>query len=137
MRLDGQLFGLPVEVVQDVLLPHKITRVPMSTPEVAGLINLRGRIVTVINMRAKLGLPEVNAENHMEIVIEVENELYSLVVDGVDEVLTLYSSEFEPTPPNLAPLWKCVSCGVYRMENELMVVLDVPSLFYISPSTSG
>lgn len=131
MRLDGQLFGLPIEAVRDVLRPQKITPVPLAPPEVAGLINLRGVIVTVLDMRVKMNLPALTEEDHkyMEIVVEYNEGLYSLMVDSVDEVMDLPESNFEPTPPNLNNSWKDISSGVYRLKDELMVVLDITALF--------
>ncbi len=129
MEVDGQLFGIPVLAVQDVLRPQKITPIPLSPKEILGSINLRGRIVTVINMRARLGLAEHgNIEECMQVVVDHKDEQYSLVVDSVGEVLTLPLSDFEHSPPNLSSNWMEVSLGVYRLENRLMVVLDIENL---------
>jgi len=131
MEVDKQLFGIPVLAVQDVLRPQRITRIPLATPEIMGSINLRGRIVTVISMRRRLGLPALKnaAEDCMHVVVDHKEEQYSLVVDSVGEVLNLPLSDFEQTPPNLAENWHNVSLGVYRLENRLMVVLDIENLF--------
>lgn len=129
MRLDSQLFGLPVETVQDVLRPHSITPIPLASSNVAGLINLRGRIVTVIDMRTLMGLDPSPDGHHLEIVVEQGDDLYSLIVDAVEEVLTLPASQCEPPPSNLSPRWHDVAAGIYRLEHELMVVLNVDALF--------
>lgn len=129
MFVDKQMFGLPVLSVQDVLKKQNVTRVPLSPPEVAGALNLRGRIVTVIDMRKRLGLSEIeDSSKTMKVVVEHQGEPYSLVVDSVGDVLSLTQDCFEPTPPNLSPVWVSVAEGVCRLEDKLMVVLDVKKL---------
>lgn len=128
----GQMFGVPVLQVQDVLGTQKVTRIPLAPPEVAGSLNLRGRIVTAIDVRKRLGLEASAADGppakNMSVVIEHENELYSLVIDRVGDVLTLYDKDFEHNPPTLDPLWRGVSQGIYRLEKQLLVILDVARL---------
>ena len=129
MRVNKQLFGIPVLMVQDVLRPQKITNIPLAKPEIMGAINLRGKIVTVIDMRKRLSLPErEEGAPSMQIVTDHGDEQYSLVVDGVGEVLNLPISDFEHNPANLSENWKKVSLGVYRLEGDIMVVLDIDSL---------
>jgi purine-binding chemotaxis protein CheW len=124
-----QLCGIPVLKVQDVLGPQRTTRVPLAPPEVSGLLNLRGRIVTAIDLRCRLGLPPREGEDRgMSVVVEHGGELYSLTVDSVGEVLRLPSAEFENNPATLDALWRQFSEGVYRLEQGLLVVLDCESL---------
>src|SRR5437773_6806042 len=88
MTIAEQLFGIPVLQVQDVLGPQRITRIPLAPPEVAGSLNLRGRIVTAIDLRTRLGLPQLtDGKPRMSIVVDHGGELYSLMVDQVGEVL--------------------------------------------------
>src|SRR5271168_2781875 len=85
-----QMFGIPVLQVQDVLGPQRITRIPLAPAEVAGSLNLRGRIVTAIDLRTRLGLPKRAAgEKSMSVVVDQDGEAYSLLVDNVGEVLSL------------------------------------------------
>lgn len=131
MFIEGQMFGIPVLMVQDVLGPQKITRIPLAPPEVAGSLNLRGRIVTAIGVRKRLRLKQREGEEHgegMSVVVDMKGELYSLMVDSVGEVLSLPSAKFERNPPTLDPLWREFSNGIYRLEDKLLVVLDVPRL---------
>lgn len=124
-----QLFGIPVLQVQDVLGPQKITRIPLAPPEVAGSLNLRGRIVTAIDVRLRLGLPKAAKESKgMSIVVDHKGELYSLMVDGVGEVLSLSHDDFERHPATMDQRWREVSTGIYRLKNTLLVVLDVSRL---------
>jgi purine-binding chemotaxis protein CheW len=132
MTVADQLFGIPVLSVQDVLGPQRITRIPLSPPEVAGALNLRGRIVTAIDVRRRLGLAARDAGlPSMSIVVDQSGELYSLTVDTVGEVLSLPVEAFERNPPTLDLAWREVSGGIYRLEGKLMVVLDVARLLDI------
>lgn len=128
--ISGQMFGIPVLQIQDVLGPQKVTRIPLAPPEVAGSLNLRGRIVTAIDVRRRLGMDaaEAGKNRNMSVVVEHQDELYSLVIDRVGDVLTLHEKDFEDNPPTLDPLWRNVSMGVYRLEKELLVILDVARL---------
>jgi purine-binding chemotaxis protein CheW len=122
----GQLFGLPIARVQDVFVLDRLTRVPLATPEIAGVLNLRGRIVTAIDMRRRLGLaPLGEARKQMAIGIEYQGESYGLLIDAIGEVLNLPSSSREGNPVNLEPRLARVSAGVHRLDDRLLVVLDV------------
>jgi purine-binding chemotaxis protein CheW len=134
IRIGGQLFGIPVLLVHDVLQQQRITRVPLAPPEVAGSLNLRGRIVTAINMRRRMGMDATTDKRTMAVVVENHNELYSLIVDAVGEVLTLSSGDFERNPPTLSGSWRDLSAGIFRLKDELMVVLDIGRLLNINKS---
>jgi purine-binding chemotaxis protein CheW len=122
----GQLFGLPIERVQDVFKPARITRVPLAGPQIAGVLNLRGRIVTAIHLCNRLGLDgAAQPPTPMAIGIESGNESFGLLVDAVGEVLRLPESELEENPINLDRKLARVSAGVHRLDDQLLVVLDV------------
>ncbi len=124
--IGGQLFGLPILRVQDVFIPARVTRVPLAQPEIAGVLNLRGRIVTLIDLRQRLGLPQVMEEGEqMAIGVESRGESYGLLIDGVGEVLTLDDEACEPNPINLDPKLARVSAGIHRLDERLLMVLDV------------
>lgn len=124
-----QLFGIPVLVVQDVLGPQKITKIPLAPPEVGGALNLRGRIVTAIDVRRRLGLPPREDDGkRMSVVVEHGGELYSLIVDAVGEVLSMSADTYEPNPSTLDATWREVSGGIYRLNGELMIVLEVDNM---------
>jgi purine-binding chemotaxis protein CheW len=129
MSIADQLFGIPVLKVQDVLGPQRITRIPLSAPEVAGALNLRGRIVTAIDVRRRLALPARAADNAgMSVVVDHKGELYSLIVDSVGEVMSLPTEAYERNPSTLDPRWREVSAGIYRLQGKLLVVLEVSHL---------
>jgi purine-binding chemotaxis protein CheW len=129
VTIADQWFGIPVLMVQDVLGPQKLTRIPLAQPEVAGALNLRGRIVTAIDVRRRLNLPPRPADMAgMSVVIEYRGEPYSLLIDTVGEVLSLPDASFERSPATLNPRWREVSSGIYRLEGRLLVVLEVERL---------
>ncbi len=122
----GQLFGIPVLQIQDVLSSYRITRIPLAPPEITGSLNLRGRVVTAIDLRLRLGLPARSAgAESMSIVAENGGELYSLMVDSVGEVLALSQSAYERNLPTLDAKFRAFSDGIYRLDDQLLVVLDV------------
>lgn len=129
MNVGSQLCGIPVLQVHDVLGPQKITRVPLAPPEIAGSLNLRGRIVTAVDLRLRMGLePRQDGEESMSVVVEHNGELYSLMVDSVGEVLKVPAETFEPNPATLDPTWRKYSEGVYRLKEGLLVVLHSDNL---------
>jgi len=124
--IGGQLFGLPIRRVQDVFIPERLTRVPLAPPEIAGMLNLRGRIVTLIDMRCRLGLdPREDGAPFMAIGVESRGESYGLLIDGIGEVLKLDDAAREPNPINLDPRLARVSAGIHRLEGQLLMVVDV------------
>ena len=124
--IGAQLFGLPILRVQDVFKPERVTRVPLAPPEIAGVLNLRGRIVTLIDMRRLLGLGErQDKAPRMAIGVETRGESYGLLIDSVGEVLKLDDAGREPPPVNLDPRLARVCAGIHRLEGQLLVVLDV------------
>ncbi len=124
-----QLFGIPVLQVQDVLSSYHITPIPLAPPEITGSLNLRGRVITAIDVRIRLGLPRRAADaKSMSIVAENGGELYSLMVDRVGEVLALSPSAFERNLPTLDAKFRAFSEGIYRLDDQLLVVLDVNRL---------
>jgi purine-binding chemotaxis protein CheW len=137
VKVGDQPFGIPVLCVHDVSKSQRITRVPLAPPEVMGAMNLRGRIVTVIDVARKLNLSIASgteAGNAMYVVIEHENELYSLKVDSVGDVMAPPSTDVEQNPANMEAGWREVSAGVCRLEGELLVLLDVARFFGIVKS---
>jgi purine-binding chemotaxis protein CheW len=123
----SQRFGLPILRVQDVFVPDHLTRVPLAPPDVAGLINLRGRIVTLIDLRQRLGFGAAPASDEppMAIGIEWRGESYGLLVDSVGEVLKLDDNRREGIPVNLDPRLAELSVGIHRLEDHLLVLVDV------------
>ncbi|MEQ9518518.1 MAG: chemotaxis protein CheW [Parvibaculum sp.] len=126
VMIGGQTFGISVPMVQDVFMPESVTPVPMSMPEVAGVLNMRGRIVTAIDMRKRLGLPpRTDDKPGLAVGVEYRGESYGLVIDNVGEVLRVADDDLERNPSNLDPRWRSISMGVQQLEHSLMVIIDV------------
>ncbi len=129
----GQLFGLPISRVQDVFAPDRVARVPLAPPEIAGVLNLRGRIVTAIDMRRRLGLSTLeHGRAPMAVGIEFKGESYGLLIDEIGEVLKLPTHSREDNPVNLDARLARVSAGVHRLEGSLLVILDVHRVLDVS-----
>ncbi len=131
INIADQRFGIPILQIQDVLGDQNVTTIPLAPPEVAGSLNLRGRVVTAIDVRRRLGLERMEDEDSsgkksMGVVVEHHDELYSLIIDSVGDVLRLKDDDFENTPPTLDPLWRNISDGIYRLDNDLLIILDIP-----------
>ncbi len=134
-----QMFGIPVLKVQDILQPEHIASIPLAPAEVKGSINLRGRIVTVIDVRVRLGLkPKATATTGkgMGVTVEHGHDLYTLLVDRIGDVMGLTGENFERNPATLDPKWREFSMGVYRLEKKLLVILDIERLLNL-PRADG
>jgi purine-binding chemotaxis protein CheW len=127
-EIGDQLFGVPIDAVQDVFKPQRLTPVPLSHPDVAGVLNLRGRIVTMIDCRQHLGLGRSSYESMMAVGVERAGESYGLLIDKIGDVLSLEPSAFEANPVNLDPRWRAVSKGVFRLEKRLLIVLNIATI---------
>lgn len=137
VTIGDQLFGLPINRVQDVFMPEAITSVPLAAREIAGVLNLRGRIVTAIDMRRRLELPpRKNNTQSMAVGIEFKGESYGLLIDTVGEVLRLPVDGMERNPGNLDRRWAKIAGGVYRLDGRLMVVLDVDRVLDMGPEAA-
>lgn len=129
LTVADQLCGVPVLAVRDVLGEQSITRIPLAPHEIAGSLNLRGRIVTAIDLRRRLRLPSPPPRQpRMSVVAEQGGELYALLVDTVSEVMSLHTAAFERNPATLSETWSVFSTGIYRLDGRLLVVLDVSKL---------
>ncbi len=137
IRIDAQHFGVPVMQVRDVLRQQQLTPVPLAPRGIAGLLNLRGRIVTAIDLRERLGLPPLDADDDTaNIVVEQDGEPYALVVDRVGDVLQIDERQLEAVPSVLDPQWRAVASAVYPTEAGLIVLLDIARLLDIMPYRS-
>lgn len=133
MMVGDHFFGISVFAVQDVLTPQKLTPIPLAPAEIVGALNLRGRIVTSISMRGRLGLPTMETElSCKSIVVEYEDRLYSLIVDTVGDVMTLPESAAVHTPENVNAEWQKIAKAVYPLEEKLLIILDVGKLLQFS-----
>lgn len=127
MHVDGQLFGIPILKVQDIVEPERITPVPLAPGAIAGVLNLRGRIVTVIDMRRVLAARGdfEDGQSLMSVTVDHKGDLYTLLVDAIGDVRSFPASTYEKPPTTLDENLKRVCSGILRLEDALLVVLDV------------
>jgi purine-binding chemotaxis protein CheW len=125
-RLDGDLYGVEVEHVQEVLRRQGLTRVPLAPAAVAGLINLRGQVVTAIELRERLGRPpRPEGTEAVVIVVRLHGEVVSLLVDSVADVVDVDAADFEPPPDTLEGRARDLIRGAHKLDGRLLLALDV------------
>ncbi len=123
--LDGRYFGVDVKQVQEVIRYQEMTRVPLASPVVSGLINLRGRIVSAIDLRRRLGLADRPADQHpMNVIVRAGDEAISLLVDEIGDVVEVPADKFEKPPETISAFARTLIQGAYKLEDQLMLVLD-------------
>lgn len=129
--IGGQLFGLPILQVRDVFVVSDVTPVPLAPASVAGLFNLRGRVMTMLSMRAMLGFQRSDAAGSETTAIGIEwrGESFGLLVDKVGEVVSLAGAGREANPINLDRRWAQLSAGVHRLAEGLLVEISLDQLF--------
>ncbi len=133
-KVDHLLIGIEVWRVQEVIRHQPMTSVPLAPREVRGLINLRGQIVTAIDVRLWLGLDRLPAETpSMNAVIRLADEVVSLLVDEAGEVVEPALETYEPVPSTTPRQIRSLCSGTYKLEGSLLLVLDTESVSRITP----
>ena len=128
-RIGDHLMGLPVNLAQEVIPQQKVTKIPRASAEIRGLMNLRGQIVTVLNLRRKLGLEDSSLESRMNVIVNYRDELLSLEVDSVGDVLPIAKHLILAAPPTLEGLWKESCQSVVQLEKGLLIIIEIEKIF--------
>lgn len=138
-RLDRLLFAVPVDPVQEVVRGHKLTAVPLAPACLAGLINLRGQVVTVFDLRIRLGLPPRPPDRAgVHVIIRSADGAVSLLADEIGDVIDLDEKAFEPPPETLQGDARELISGAYKLEGRLLLALDLDrTLSFTAPSSSS
>jgi purine-binding chemotaxis protein CheW len=124
--VDTLLFGVEVYKVQEVIRYQEMTAVPLAAHGAAGLINLRGEVVTAIDMRLRLGLPpRADGVLPMNVVVRVDDEPVSLLVDAIGDVAHVSVEQFEEPPETMTGPGRSLITGAYKLDNRLLLALDV------------
>lgn len=132
-RLGGHLFGVEVTRVQEVIRYQEMTPVPLGPTGITGLINLRGQIVTALDVRDRLGLPpREDGSLPMNVVIRTDDESVSLLVDKIGDVLEIDESSFEPPPPTLDERLRGLIHGAFKLDDELLLMLDTDAAIAVA-----
>src|SRR5215831_18368272 len=135
--LDGLRFGVDVQKVQEVVPYQEMTRVPLAPGTVRGLLNLRGQIVTGIDLRCRLELPERTADRlPMNVVLRGEDSPVSFLVDEIGEVIEVAADAWERPPETLQGRVRELIQGVYPLQEELLLVLDTAKTLDLNQDTS-
>ena len=129
---DGHFFGIAVDDVQEVIKYQEMTRVPLAPGVVQGLINLRGQIVTAIDLRRRLGLPDREpGQRPMNVVVRTDDGTVSLLVDEIGDVLEVPDETFERPPDTINGVACELVRGVYKLKERLLLVLDVERAVHV------
>ena len=124
--LDSLFVGVEVQRVQEVLRQQEMTHVPLAPAVVRGLINLHGQIVTAIDLRRRLELPERTADEvSMNVVVRTDDGAVSLLVDEIGDVIKVQSDTFEPPPETLTGISRHLIRGIHKLDKQLLLVLDI------------
>ena len=134
--VDGLYFGVAVSEVQEVLRQQRMSRVPQAPKVVKGLINLRGQIVTSVDMRSQLGLSTENNEPAMNVIVRSRGEVVSLLVDDIGDVIDVGDRALEPAPSTLPERVRDVIHGVMALPGSILLVLN-PARAADVTATSG
>ena len=133
--LDGLYFGIEVEKVQEVIRHQQMTSVPLADPVVHGLINLRGQIVTAIDLRTRLSLtPRAEGELPMNVVVRTEDGPVSLLVDRIGDVVEVDDEWFERPPDTLQSNARELITGAFKLDGQLLLVLDMDRSVQVEPA---
>ena len=125
LEVAGQLFGLDVATVQEVLSFHEYTSVPLAPRSIGGLFNLRGQVIPAVDLRVQLGLPPRELDGPaMNVIVRTEEESVSLLVDRIGEVVELDDDTFEPPPDTLTGPSRELITGAFKLDGRLMLALD-------------
>ncbi|NLT55575.1 MAG: purine-binding chemotaxis protein CheW [Actinomycetales bacterium] len=131
-HVGAYLFGVEVSLVQEIVRLPSITPVPLAPPEIAGLINLRGEVLTAVDLRVRLGMhPAPSTQDQVNVVVRLDDEPVSLLVDEIDGVMALDRVPFESTPSTVPERVRELLVGAYTLPDRLLLALDVREVLRI------
>ena len=124
-RLDNEDYAIAITKIQEIILMKPITRIPQVPEFIEGLINLRGSVIPIVNLRRRFGLParEVDDETRT-IVVNVHDKTVGCIVDEVTQVMRVGSDQVQPVPVSTAAVAKRFISGLARLEDRLVIILD-------------
>jgi purine-binding chemotaxis protein CheW len=133
--VDGQLFGVEVATVQEAVRYQAMTRVPLAPPALSGLINLRGQVITAVDLRRRLGFPDRSADElPMDVIVHTNDGLVSLLVDRIGDVVEVSEEAFEEPPETLPGIARALIRGAYKLDDALLLSLDVEAAVDLQPA---
>jgi purine-binding chemotaxis protein CheW len=136
--IDDHLFGVEVATVQEVIRYQPMTRVPLAPPALSGLINLRGQVITAVDLRQRLGFPDRTADElPMDVIVQTKDGLVSLLVDRIGDVVEVSEEAFEEPPETLLGIARELIRGAYKLDDALLLSLDVEAAVELQPAGGG
>ncbi len=133
-KLGSHLFGVDAQSVQEVIRYQEMTKVPMAPPAISGLINLRGQIVTALDLRFRLGFGKLEGDRKpMNVVVRSDDGAVSLLVDQIGDVIEVDDRNFEEPPDTLSGAARDLILGAYKLEGQLLLLLDCDEAVRIAP----
>jgi purine-binding chemotaxis protein CheW len=137
-HVGAYLFGVEVNLVQEIVRKHSVTPVPLAVSQIAGLINLRGEVLTAVDVRVRLGLPPSASERpKVNVVVRVDDEPVSLLVDEIGGVVEVSQLPFERTPSTVEPRLGGLLLGAYTLPEKLLLALDARALLALEDSRAA
>lgn len=128
-KLGNEEFGIDIGRVQEINMMMQLTKIPNSNPFIEGVVNLRGKIVPVVNLRERLGLSKKADDSKTKIIVsDINNKLIGYIVDEVNEVLRISKSIIEPTPEIISGVNSDLFEGVAKLEGRLLILLNLDKL---------
>ncbi len=135
--LDGHFFGVGVETVQEVFRYQEMTQIPLAPPEIRGLINLRGQVITAIDLRQRLKMDKLpEGQLPMNVVVRTGESVVSLLVDEIGDVLEVSDEVYERPPETIPPEVRKLVYGVYKLDGRLLLILDAGKAVQIGSSSA-
>jgi purine-binding chemotaxis protein CheW len=126
-RLANEVYGVDIALINEIIRMREVTQIPRTSPDIEGVINLRGKIVPILDLRKRLGLMAAERTNATRIiVVEIADCTVGMVVDGVDGVLRISESSIEPPSQLVSDLNADFIRGVGKSEDKLVILLDMP-----------
>lgn len=132
LHIGAHYFAVNVGNITDVIKQSRKTPVPLANKNISGVLNLRGHIVTEIDVATTLGIQRHNRDKGLAVVINREDELYSFVFDGIGDVVEIAFAAIDPLPETVQKTWHTLSKGVYKMADKLVVILDLTAFVALS-----
>lgn len=129
-RLGNEEYGVKITAVREIMLPGEITHIPETPDYIKGLINIRGTVIPVIDLRIRFGLTaEESTDATRTIVLSVRDKMIGVIVDAVTEVLRISHDQVAPPPPTVAGLKRQYLTGLVKLEDRLLILLDIDKVF--------
>jgi len=127
-RIGNDYYAVSILDVQEVIRPQQVTNIPLAAQHLQGLINLRGQIVTAVNLKKLFGLDEDYDEDYMNVIVKHNSSLFALVVDEILDILNVDQDEFEETPETLRESLRSFVRGVFKLDAKLIILLDLEKI---------